>query len=314
MRFITEDDVHELRWPDVLTAIRDAFAARGRYSMAERVMLEAPDDGAYLTMPCADDEGWFGVKQVSVLPRNPERGLPSVQAWYTLFDPDGQPAAAGSATLLTRLRTAAVSAVAADLLAPSAARALLVVGTGSLAPWLARAHLEVRPYETVWVWGRARDRAALVVDEVIAAFAGRAARPAVAVATDLAAVAHAADVISVATTSREALVRGEWLRPGQHLDLVGAFTTAMREADAAAVHACDVVVDDRTAARHEAGDLHAATREGWSWDAVVADLHEVVRDGGLRREPTDYPPHRPTLFKSVGLAFEDLAVARLLAR
>jgi alanine dehydrogenase len=314
MRIIRDEDVLALPWDVVLEALRAAFRDPTRFLTADRVMLPAPGDGAYLTMPCADRDGWFGVKQVSVLPRNPEHGLPSVQAWYTLFDPQGRPSAAGPATLLTRLRTSAVSAVAADLLAPQGARTLLVVGTGSLAPWFARAHLAVRPFETVWVWGRRPERAEAVVEEVLRAFEGHATRPAVAVADDLEAAVRHADVISIATTARAPVVQGAWLRPGQHLDIVGAFTTEMREVDADAVKACDVVVDDRTAARHEAGDLHFAAREGWSWDDITADLHEIVR--GAAHGDESRPPRaerRPTLFKSVGLALEDLVVARLLA-
>jgi ornithine cyclodeaminase/alanine dehydrogenase-like protein (mu-crystallin family) len=309
MRRFSDDDVLALSWGEVLDAMRGAFSERDRFRTAERVMLDAPGGGAYLTMPCADTEGWFGVKQVSVLPDNPSRDLPSVQAWYTLFDPDGRPALAGSATVLTRLRTAAVSALAADVLVPRAPRALLVVGTGALAPWLVKGHLQVRAYETVWVWGRRRERAERVVEEVIGDFEGKVSRPAVAVAEDLEQAVRTADVISVATTSRESLVRGAWLRAGQHLDLVGAFLRDMREVDAEAVRRSHVVVDDRAAARKEAGDLHFAAAEGWPWNGVAADLSEVVR--GTARERA---PGRPTLFKSVGLALEDLVVARLLAR
>ncbi len=307
MRTLTDDHVADLTWEAVLDAIEAAFFDPGRFHLSERVMLPAPDDGVYLTMPCADAEGWFGVKQVSVLPHNPSRGLPSVHAWYTLFAPDGRPLLGIQAGLLTKLRTAAVSALAAERLAAPNARSLLVVGTGSLAPWLVRAHLQVRPYESVWVWGRDPMRAERVAAEVLSAFTGATSRPAVALANDLEASVRRADVISVATTAREPLVRGAWLSPRQHLDLVGAFTPDMRETDTAAVAACDVVVDQRAAALHEAGDLHCAAAEGWSWQDVVGDLHEVVRGAVRRREG------RPTLFKSVGLAFEDLVVARLLA-
>jgi ornithine cyclodeaminase/alanine dehydrogenase-like protein (mu-crystallin family) len=307
MRLFTDEHVAELSWDDVLSALRAAFSDPGEFAMADRVMLPAPGEGAFLTMPCASADGWFGVKQASVLPRNPQRGLPSVQAWYTLLGPDGSPALAGPATLLTRLRTSAVSAVAADVLAPQAARNLLIVGTGSLAPWMARAHLQVRAFETVWVWGRRPERAEAVVTEVLQAFEGRAFRPAVAVADDLESAARQADVISLATTSSQPLLEGAWVSPGQHLDLVGAFLPSMREVDEAAVMACDVFVDQREAARHEAGDLHHAAAAGWSWSEIRGDLHELVR-GAVGRQPG-----RPTLFKSVGLALEDLVVARLLA-
>lgn len=326
MRILTEDDVARLSWPRVLDALRGAFAERGRFEVPERVQLRAPDGGAWLTMPCADADGWFGVKQVSVLPANPVSGRPSVQAWYTLMGPDGAPALATEAALLTKLRTAAVSAIAADALAPANAATLLVVGTGALAPWMARAHLQLRAYDRVVVWGRRRERAEAVAAELARDLAsdgapardgararvgapardGAPARPAVAVADDLEAAVRAADVVTVATTARESVVRGAWLRAGQHLDLVGAFVHAMREADGEAVRRSLVVVDDRGAARAEAGDLAHAATEGWRWDEVAGDLADVVA-GRLVRDPT-----RPSLFKSVGLAFEDLVVARLL--
>jgi len=307
MRILTDDDVARLSWERVLDGLRRAFRDRGRFEVPERVQLRAPDGGAWLSMPCADADGWFGVKQVSVLPRNPARGLPSVQAWYTLMGPDGAPVLATAAGHLTRLRTAAVSAIAADALAPATAASLLVVGTGALAPWMARAHLQVRAYDRVVVWGRRRERAEAVAAEIARDFEGLPVRPALVVATDLADAVRAADVVTVATTSREPLVRGAWLHERQHLDLVGAFTHGMREADAEAVRRSRVVVDDRGAARAEAGDLAQAADEGWSWDALAGDLADAVAG----RVPRD--PARPTLFKSVGLAFEDLVLARLLA-
>ncbi len=307
MRTLSEETVADLTWEGVLEALETAFFDPGHYHASDRVMLPGPDDGTLLCMPCADVDGWFGVKQVSVLPRNPERGLPTVQAWYTLFHPDGSPALALPAGLLTRLRTAAVSALAAERLASPGARSLLMVGTGSLAPWMVRAHLQVRAYEAVWIWGRDPARAELVAADVLAGFGGAANRPAVAVTGELEAAVRAADVISVATTAREPLVLGAWLSARQHLDLVGAFTPEMRESDTEAIRKCDVIVDQRAAARLEAGDLHAAAAEGWSWDDVAGDLHEVLRGAFERREG------RATLFKSVGLSFEDLAVAKLLA-
>jgi ornithine cyclodeaminase len=307
MRLLRDPDVARLAWDDVFDALRAAFRDPARYHVAERVQLDAPDGGAWLTMPCASDDGWFGVKQVSVLPANAAAGRPSVQAWYTLMGPDGAPRLATEAGLLTKLRTSAVSALAADVLAPPSPRALLVVGTGALAPWMARAHLQVRAYEAVWVWGRRPERAEATVAAILAELEGLPARPAVAVADDLEAAVRAADVVSVATTSRVPLVEGAWLRAGQHVDAVGAFLPTMREVDAPAVRGAQVVVDERRAARAEAGDLIQAAAEGWSWDAVAGDLADALAGRVVRA--TD----RPTLFKSVGLALEDLAVVRRLA-
>ncbi len=135
MRILDASEVRErLGWAETLELLEAAFEEPDRFRTADRVVLPAPRGGSYLTMPCGDAEGWFGVKQVAVLPSNPSRGLPGVRAWYTLFDPDGAPALACDATLLTRQRTAAVSALAAARLARPRASQLLVVGTGGLAP------------------------------------------------------------------------------------------------------------------------------------------------------------------------------------
>ena len=273
--------------------------------MPERVVIPAPQGGTFLTMPCVDGEGWFGVKQVSVLPDNPGKGKPTVQAWYTLFDPAGSPVLACGAELLTRLRTAAVSALAASYLAPPQARTLLVVGTGSLAPWMAEAHAQVRNYRRVLVWGRSSAKAEATAAEIRKRLLGVSRPVAVEVVPDLAGAAGEAEVITAATTATTPPLRGAWLRPGQHLDLVGAFTPEMAEVDAEAVRLCDVMVDDLAAAGAEAGDLLRAVQEGWSFERVRGDLLAVV-SGRVTRGT------QPTLFKSVGLALEDLAVARLL--
>jgi alanine dehydrogenase len=224
-----------------------------------------------------------------------------VQAWLTLMGPDGAPLLATPAGVITKLRTSAVSALAADALSPRGARTLALVGTGALAPYLAHAHALVRPLTRVRVWGRTPERAAALVDAL-----ARAGMPDVAVAPDLETAVRQADVVSVATTAREPLVRGAWLNAQQHVDLVGAFTPAMRESDTLAIRRSIVVVDDHAAARAEAGDLAHAAEEGWSWDDVAGDLGDALA-GKIARDGV-----RPTLFKSVGLPFEDLVVARQL--
>lgn len=295
-----------LSWTEVLEVLSAAFEEPQRFVTPERSAMPAPGKGSYLSMPCSDADGWFGVKQVAVLPSNPSRGLPGVRAWYTLFDPDGAPTLACDATVLTRQRTAAVSALAAlRLVRPRAAR-LLVLGTGGLAPWMALAHLQVRAYDHVAVWGRDRGRAQATVEQVLEELPPHQARPSVAVADELEAAVREADVITAATSAREPLIRGDWLTPAQHLDLAGAFMAGMAEADADAVIGSQVYVDDIEASRAEAGDLLAAAEAGWSFDAVRGDLHDLVN--GVAPIDTGR-----TLFKSVGLAFEDLAIARHLA-
>ena len=303
MTFLQDEDVQErLTWERVLEVLEAAFREPSAFKMPERTVLKAPGEGSFLTMPCADNEGWFGVKQVSVLPHNAARGKPTVQAWYTLFDPEGTPTLACNATVLTRIRTAGASALAARALLPKNARTLLVIGTGALAPYLAEAHAHVHPYARVNVWGRNEAKAEATAGEV----GGRLEQPA-NVAKDLETALREADTVTAATTARSPIIRGAWLRPGHHLDLVGAFSPDMAEADAEAVKRADVFVDDRAACMTEAGDLIQAQAQGWSFDGVYGSLSELVT-GAAGRES----PNRITLFKSVGLGLEDLAVAKLL--
>ena len=305
MNFLDDNDVQAaLSWDAVLSSLETAFQNPDRYFSPERTVIPAPEAGTYLTMPCADAEGWFGVKQVGVIPTNANRDLPTVQAHYTLMNPTGTPVLSAAATVLTRIRTAGASALAAKYLAPQNAKVLLIIGTGSLAPYMAQAHAQVRAYEQIFVWGRNEDKAAQTVEEVKEVMDAE-----VSVAPSLEEVLKRADTVSAATTSSQPLVRAEYLRGGQHIDLVGAFNSEMRESDSGAVRGAEVFVDDVEAAKAEAGDLIQAAQEGWSFEEVKGDLSSLVlgRTGRSSEEVT-------TLFKSVGVSLEDLAVAKLLVR
>ncbi len=308
MKILSDQDIREqLEWQDMLGVLEQAFKSRHQnpnaFAMPERVGISF-NKNSFLTMPCADQEGWFGVKQVSVVPDNPKQNKPSVQkpsvqAWYTLFDTTGTPALACSATLLTKFRTSAVSAIAANHLAKKDAKILLVVGTGSLAPWLAEAHTQVRDYETILVWGRNSSKASATATEL-----SSRVKCSIKVAEDLESAVGQADVITVATTSRVPILKGAWLKAGQHIDLVGAFVPEMIEVDADVVKGSSVYVDDLHACKLEAGDLIQAETHGWAWEHVKGDLAKVVAERPER--------DAVTLFKSVGLALEDLVVAKLL--
>lgn len=304
MQFFNDDKVRNaLTWQDVLAALEAGFRHKDRYIIPERIMIHAGDN-VYLTMPCVDSDGWFGVKQVAIVPANSSRNLPTVQAHYTLNDPQGSPSVSASATLMTKMRTAGASAVAARYLAPEDAKTLLVVGTGSLAPWQAEAHAQVRNYDHVLVWGRNRDKAARARADI----AARLPEVNVTVTNDLPAACQQADVITVATTAKSPIIMGDWLTDKPlHLDLVGAFTPDMAEADPVTIHKAAVYIDDMAGIRAEAGDLIQACEAGWSFDAVQADLQSLVTDFQKPAKPI-------TLFKSVGLALEDLQVAKLLSR
>jgi ornithine cyclodeaminase len=176
-----------------------------------------------------------------------------------------------------------------------------MVGAGSLAPHLIRAHCAVRNYSRIEIWNRNRARA----EKVAASLRDLD----VAVVDDLESAARAADTISCATLSREPLVRGDWLKAGAHLDLVGAFTPEMHETDAAALQRSSVYVDNRAGALKEPGDLVTPIAAGqFKAEDVRGDLFDLCRaDKTARQSDAEI-----TLFKSVGLALEDLAAAELV--
>jgi ornithine cyclodeaminase len=176
---------------------------------------------------------------------------------------------------------------------------------------LIRVHCKIRPIEDVVIWGRNpahADALAATLATSLPMALGRAVR--VRAARDRAAAVSQADIVSCATLSRTPLVEGAWLRPGQHVDLVGAYTPEMRESDEQAVRMAQVFVDTRAGALKEAGDIVQALRsEAIDEDDVVADLFELSRGQHRGREPGD--AQGITLFKSVGAALEDLAAAEL---
>jgi ornithine cyclodeaminase len=255
-----------------------------------------------LIMPAWRTGGSIGVKLVTVFPGNAARGRPAVHASYTLFDAaTGVPSAVLDGTELTRRRTAAASALAARYLANPQAGRLLMVGTGALAPHLIESHAIVRPISAVRVWGRRAARAA----ELARNFTRRFDSEAIA---DLQAAVMWADIISCATLADEPLVQGAWLRPGQHVDLVGSFTAAMREADDAALARASLYVDTRAGALAESGELiHAIATGAITAADIRGELADLARGAALGRRTAE----EITLFKSVGCAIEDLAAAEL---
>lgn len=296
-----------LTYERLVPALRAAFAEAEVESPVRGVHHVGNDEtpGRLLTMPAWRPGAVFGVKLVNVFPTNGARGLGAVHGVYALFDGStGIPTAIIEADALTNRRTAATSALASTFLSRMDSETLTVVGTGNLAFQLAQGHCAVRPIRRVLVWGRTPARAAAMAADLAAL--GLPAEP----ASDLSAAVAAADIVTSATTSDDPLVLGQDVKPGTHVDLVGAFTPTMRESDDALIRASDVYVDTYAGALGEAGDLLLPVAAGvWSTDQVKADLYELC--GGTKEGRTD--PKAITLFKSVGAAIEDLVAAELVA-
>jgi len=308
---LTEQDVRSLLDPvQLISALESAF--RDRYpsiTIPQRTQAQLPH-GIFLAMSCCDSSSHaLGMKLVVVRNRahNAKHELSNgrIQATYLLLDPEtAEPRFTIAANYLTDLRTAATSAVATKFLAPANARTLGIFGTGRLA----RAHLAVLPlvrnFQRVLVCGRDPSRSAEFVRQISPEVAGLQIT-----AADASTCAAESDVLCTCTSSSSPLFNGYDLRPGVHLNLVGAFQPHTREVDTHTIERARVVIDTYAAAKSEVGELCIAEKEGAIGpDHVVADMHELVsgkKQG--RRSPDDV-----TIFKSVGCALEDLVAAELL--
>jgi len=294
-------------------ALIDAMArglARPLVSPPRGVYQPAGAGDVLLTMPAwrppqgVAPAGLIGVKLVTVYPANPARGLPSIAGVYVAFDgASGQPRAVLDGTVLTVRRTAAASALAARYLAPADAKTLLTIGTGALAPELARAHAADHRFAEVMLWGRDSAKAA-----ALAARLAAEGLPATA-SIDLASAVRRADVIVAGTTARQPFLERGWIRPGSHLSLLGAFTSAMAEADQATVAAARLFADTRDGVIEKGGEVAQAIAAGAiAAERIEADLAGLIaRAGPIARRPDDI-----TLFKSVGFAALDLAAAEFV--
>jgi len=306
MKLIDADALSRaLPYGALVDAIGRAFA--GGVTVPVRAHHDVPVEGGQnstiLLMPAWSDDGYIGVKTVIVAPDNAARSLPAVQATYQLFDRDtGQPLALMDGPELTARRTACASALAARYLAPNDASKLLMIGTGVLAHHLPLAHASVRPISEVRVWGRNPENA----EKCAAAL--RAAGLAAERAEDLSSSVAWADIVSAATLAKEPVIDGTWLRPSQHIDLVGAFRPDMREADDTVLKRARIFCDTKAGAMTEAGDLSDPLMRGAINESdVLADLFDLASgDYMFERDAADI-----TLFKSAGTAIEDLAAAML---
>ena len=297
-----------LPYHHLVEALREGFRSGAGVPPRHHHAVPRPgqDPAILLLMPAWQPGGVTGVKLVHIAPGNESKGLPSVQGLYVLFDgPTGTPLAVMDGAALTARRTAAASALAAAYLARPEARVMTMVGAGAMAPHLVRAHAAIRPIAEVRLWNRSRPRA----EAVAAAFAADSFP--VTVVDDLEAAVRSSDMVSCATLSREPLVRGAWLRPGTHVDLVGGFTAEMRESDDEVMRRGEVFVDTFEGAMAEAGDILLAIGSGaLTRERIRAELHGLCT--GLHPGRTD--PAAITVFKSVGTALEDLVAATVVHR
>ncbi len=284
--------------------------ARGQMHMPLRTVVRAPDASGFLgLMPSYTSvaEKAYGLKAVCVFPQNAALGKDAHQGGVLLFSGEtGELLAVMNASAITAIRTAAVSAVATKLLARQDAGELALLGTGVQARCHLPAMAAVRTLKRARVASRRLERAR----EFVAEFQRRYSFPMEAVESVEAAV-RGADLVVTATTAREPIVKREWLSPGTHLNLVGSSIPTAREADSATMAAASIFVDRRESTLNEAGDYLFAAREGAIGpERLRAELGEIL----VGAHPGRTSAEEITLFKSLGLAVEDLASAQYLYR
>jgi ornithine cyclodeaminase len=316
MLLLSAADVHAmLPMRECIDVMADALAALddGRVLLPLRTVLRLPGGAnAFASMPAFAErlggEGdALGVKVITVWPGNEATPYDSHQGAVLLFDMEhGGLAAMMDASAITAIRTAAVSGLATRLLAREDARELALIGAGVQAETHLAAMRIVRPIERVRVWSRTPERllrfvARASVENDVEIVAAESAESAV----------EGADIVCTVTSSREPVVRGAWLAPGTHVNAVGASLRTARELDSDAIARARLVVDRRESAMAESGDFLVPREEGMIDDEhIVAELGELVAGrAAFRRSDEDI-----TVFKSLGLAVEDLAAARHVLR
>ncbi len=312
---LNQQQVHDaLPWQPLVEALNDIFTRDVVAPIRHHHTMDVPQDPAatLLLMPAWIEGEYLGVKQVNVFPGNSKRNQPGLSSHYLLScGQTGQMLAQIDGNELTARRTAAASALASRYLSRETASKMLMVGAGRVARRLVPAHMSVRPIETVHVWdinpSSAEQLAIELRDEGVNA---------VACPNDqLEAIAREADLISCATLSTAPIIKGEWLKPGAHLDLVGSFTPTMRETDNEALQRANVFVDVKAAALVETGELIMPIRDGAiTEEAILADFSVLCSGQHAGRAALDNPELAITLFKSVGDSREDLAGAILAYR
>ncbi len=307
LTFLSAANVRQaLPMPEAIAAMRDAFAqlASGQVVMPPRAHVDIPEhDGVALFMPSySRAANQFGIKVVNLFADNPQRGLPRIQALVTVFDgTTGSPRAILDGSTLTALRTGAVSGLATDLLARSDTNNVVIFGAGVQARTQLEAVCAVRPIERAWVVDPSREASAAFAQEMTQQLdIAITAEPSSATAL------AEADIVCAATTSRTPVFNDADLPPGIHINAVGSYQPTVQEIPAETVIRSKLVVDHRESALEETGDLIIPINDGsFHPDQIHAELSDIVL--GTRTAGTN--PDETTLFKSVGVAIQDLIAA-----
>ena len=286
----------------VEAAYRDVAAGRDRSPIRSHVELA---DGSLLLMPGVREGGaGASVKLVTVMPGNAARQLPTIHALVVWFDAaTGRPIALLDGATVTAMRTGAASGVGARLLSRPDAETLAVIGAGAQAEWQIRAVLAARPIRRVTVFARDADRR-----EAFARKMAQATGVVVEAVSDAESAVRSADIVCCATTSAEPVFDADWVRPGAHVNGIGAYHLGMVELPPELLaRAAVVAIDSHEASMAEAGDVVAAIQQGFVAEDSLIEIGTIEREWAETR-----PSGAITVFKSVGLAIQDVAAAELI--
>jgi ornithine cyclodeaminase len=312
MRILSRADVQAAMNMDAcITANHEAYVAvaagRSKVPVRHHIPVEGEPDAVALFMPgYLPDSGALGLKVVSVFPGNRAKGLETtVGAIILVSAATGAPVALMDGTWLTSLRTGAGTGVATDLLARPESKVLTLIGAGGMGFHQIEAVLAVRPIETIWIYNRTQGRAEELVAEVSEYYARRKRAISVAVATDPEAAVRAADVVVASTASVQPVIFGSWVRPGTHVNLIGAHGADMREGDDDLLRQSQIRTVDAVDSASASGELRIPIGSG------VISRDDFVPIGAIAAglAPGRKSADEITWFKSVGLAAQDMACA-----
>ena len=290
---------------DCIKVIKHAMmaASQGDADIPPRLITPLPDDHGWLAlMPGASSElKTYGAKIVGLHPANPDKSLPAVQGFVCLFDLDtGKPIGLVDGAAITAIRTAAASALATQWLAKEDALSCGILGTGAQAITHAEAMLAVRPLQEIIIWGRNMEKAAALCAELSSRYQchfSAASHPA---------EAAACDIVCTVTGSSEPVLKGEWVKPGAHVNLVGAHALNTREADTALIVKSKVYVDLLESTRNEGGDIMIPVQEGAIDPSdIVGELGALIAGELPGRQHAD----DITTYNSLGITVQDLYAA-----
>lgn len=310
MLVVTDSEVEKLvPVNEVVEAVEKGYAAfsSGKVIMPVRSRMEIKEySGDVLLMPCYVPEfKIYSLKIVTVYPKNVEKNLPTIFATVVILDPEtGETLAVADGRVLTGLRTGAATAVGVKHLARRDSRYVGIIGCGYQAKWQLLALSAVMKPEKIIAYDIVEEKAREFVNrmsDLLECEVTQSLSPEQLV--------KSSDIVITVTTSRTPVVKREWVKPGTHISAIGAYTPEMAELDSALVADAKVVVDSLTAAKEEAGDIIQAVNRGFTkWEDVYAEIGEIILGKKKGRESDD----EITIFKSVGLAVQDAAAAKVL--